>query len=102
MASGPFVPSESTGDLPINRAPVDAFTLGHLAAGAVLGLLGVTGSQTAAIAVAWELAEFPLKQALPGLFTSFGDSPSLDTPENAIVDAGAMVLGHWLVSRSRR
>jgi hypothetical protein len=95
-------PSQDTGSLPVNRAPVDAYTLLHFASGAALGFMGVTGTQAAAIAVAWELAEWPLKELFPGLFAAAGDTPELDSPENAIVDAAAVVLGHWLVSRSRR
>lgn len=100
--SGPWVPSEQTGILPVNRAPIDAYTLLHLGAGAFLGLVGLKGAQVAAIAIAWELAEYPLKELAPGMFARAGDSPHMDTPQNAILDAAAMVTGHWLITSSRR
>ena len=89
------------GTLPINRAPFDVFTLAHAGAGAILGAMGLTSGQVTAVAIAWELVEYPLKELAPGLFRRW-DSPALDSPANAVVDAAAMVVGHWLVTASTR
>lgn len=76
----------------INIAPVDRFTLAHGAIGLLAAAARIPLPWLAAGAVAWEVAERPLKEVLPKLFPR----QTQDSFENASVDALAMV-GGWLL-----
>lgn len=76
----------------INVDTFDRFTLGHAAVGVLLGLAGASKGQALAAAVAWELAENPLKDAFPGAFPH----PSHDTRRNAVGDVIGVMAGWWL------
>jgi hypothetical protein len=77
----------------INGDAFDRFTLAHLGAGAVLGLLGAPWWMVVVGALGWELLERPLKRRAPGMFPH----SSQDTAQNAIVDAGAVLAGAAIV-----
>jgi hypothetical protein len=78
-----------------NEAAVDRFTLAHLALGYGLGRIGVSFPISAAIALGWELLERPLKERSPNLFPN----PSQDSSPNALMDVGAVLLGHIIARR---
>lgn len=78
-----------------NVAPVDRFTLGHMAVGVILGLRGVPWWVALGITVGWELIEDPLKSSLPGIFPH----ASHDAPINSIIDGAAVMLG-WAMMRA--
>ncbi len=73
----------------IDHHTIDRFTPAHFAVGAVMGLLRAPWWAAVGAAVAWELVEDPLKKRHPGLFYQ----PTIDTPDNAVCDAAAWVLG---------
>jgi hypothetical protein len=69
---------------------VDRFTLGHASVGVIYGLAGLPWWGAVALAVAWEVAENPLKDWFPA---AFPDSCH-DTYANGAVDAGSVMLGY--------
>lgn len=77
----------------INNVAVDRFTAVHFAVGMTMGTILPVGA-VALVAVAFELIEDRLKDRWPQIFPH----PSHDTKRNALVDAGAMVLGSMVVS----
>lgn len=79
----------------INGDPLDRYTIGHFAAGVLLGLGRVPLGWTIVLAIGWELVERPLKDAYPGLFPH----ASQDTFANAALDATAVVAG-WGTMRA--
>ena len=79
----------------IDYHTIDRFTAAHFAVGAVMGALRAPWWLAVGSAVAWELVEDPLKRARPDLFYQ----PTIDTPDNAVVDAAAWVLGWGLLYR---
>jgi hypothetical protein len=79
---------------PVNRKPIDRFTLAHAAVGLLLGLGRVKAPAVAALAVGWELVENPLKDRYPQVFPH----PSHDTAANATCDALAVLAG-WALGR---
>ena len=79
----------------INYEPVDKYTLAHFAAGELMGAARLPLWMVVTIAVGWELAERPLKDAYPSLFPS----QSQDSTMNATFDALAMIAG-WVVFKS--
>lgn len=78
----------------INHVAIDRFTAAHTAAGVIAGIAGVPFWATALGAVAWEIAERPLKQFIPRAFPH----PSQDSAANSIVDALAVCAG-WAAAR---
>ena len=74
----------------INKDAIDRFTLAHFAVGYGLGRIGVSFPISAAIALGWELLERPLKEQRPNLFPN----PSQDSAPNALIDVGAVLMGH--------
>jgi hypothetical protein len=78
-----------------NQSPVDGYTLLHFATGAALARAGLPWWAAVVAAVGWELAEDRLKRRYPGIFPRSSD----DSKENALVDAGAVMLG-WGVGRA--
>jgi hypothetical protein len=84
-------------DNEVNGAPLDRFTVGHAAVGVAYGAAGLSLLWTIALALAWELAERPMKAARPEWFPH----PSDDTAQNAVVDVGAVIVG-WLAVRGLR
>ena len=76
---------------------MDVFTLGHLATGGALALMGVGPVGAAAFAIGWELLERPLKDALPEIFPH----ASQDVAVNALWDAAAVMGGWWITRRVR-
>ena len=72
-----------------NGAPVDRYTLAHVASGAVLGFLGVPWWAAVPAGIAFEAGEDRLKD-LPG--AAFPD-PSHDSKANALGDLAAYVFG---------
>lgn len=89
MAQRPAAPGEINGDA------FDRYTLGHLAAGVLLGLGRVPLPAALVVAVGWELLENPLKNAVPSAFPH----STHDSFKNAAVDAAAVMLG-WAAMRS--
>lgn len=79
----------------INGAPIDRFTLAHVAVGAVYGMVGLKFPTVAFMAIGWELIERPLKRSAPGVFPN----ATQDTAPNAILDAGATMAG-WYIGRA--
>ena len=79
---------------PVNRRPIDRFTLAHASVGLLLGLGRVKAPAAALVAVGWELVENPLKDEFPEVFPH----PSHDTLANATCDALAVLAG-WAVGR---
>ena len=73
----------------INGDAVDRFTLAHGAAGVLLGLGRVPWWAALGLAVGWELAERPLKRAVPRIFPH----ASQDSLANATCDVLAVMLG---------
>lgn len=78
-----------------NADAFDRYTFGHLAAGVLLGLARARALPVIVLALGWEIIERPLKNALPSWFPY----SSQDTPENAIVDAAAVLIGWWVFKR---
>ncbi len=83
---------------PINKAPVDRFTLVHGAFGAAMGYADMPAWLVITTAIGWEFVERPLKRALPEFFPR----RSQDSLENATFDALAVVGGWYAVRRARR
>lgn len=79
----------------INYPFIDRWFLGHVALGAALRLLGVPFLPTMVLAVVWEFAERPVKDAAPGLFPH----PEQDTPQNIAGDLAGNALG-WALARA--
>lgn len=73
----------------VNHGSVDRFTLVHASVGACFGLAGLGFGAACALAVAWELAEDPLKAYVPRLFPH----ATRDTLRNAVADVLAAMLG---------
>ena len=80
-----------------NSSPVDKFTLAHAAGGAGLAAVGVSLPFAVLVAIGWELVERPLKKQYPSWFPH----PSQDSTVNALLDAGAVIVGYLLVKRTR-
>lgn len=91
MAQRTALPGEINGDA------FDRFTLAHAGVGVALGLLRVPWWAAVGFALAWEIAERPLKDNLPGVFPN----ATQDTVPNAITDAAAVVAG-WALLRHMR
>lgn len=81
---------------PVNNVPIDAFTVGHFYVGAISRRIRVKFSLSLMAAVLWEIVERPMKEAWPGAFPH----PSQDSPQNAVVDVAAWVLGWYLADRA--
>jgi hypothetical protein len=79
----------------INRAPFDRFTLAHLAGGYLMARAGLSFQAAAALAIGWELVERPLKSSASALFPN----PVQDSAPNALVDIGAVLVGHIIGAR---
>lgn len=80
----------------INAAPVDRFTLLHVASGAALSLLGVDFWWTLGLSIAFEIVENIVQPLLPSLFP--GTSPA-DSLVNSYCDTLA-VLGGWAATEA--
>jgi hypothetical protein len=86
----------------VNYDPVDLYTLGHIAVGAVLNVVGVPFWGAAAVGVGWELLERPaqvrklLQIAHPKAYYH------QDTAANALWDAAATMGGWWLGDMVRK
>lgn len=89
--AGAIQPSAKPGE--INGDAVDRFTLGHFAAGVLMGLGRVPMPAVVVAAIGWEFIENPLKAAYPGAFPH----ASRDSIPNAVVDAAAVLAGYALI-----
>lgn len=78
----------------IDHHTIDRYTLAHAAVGVAMGLIRAPWWVTVAAAVGWELVENPLKRAYPDAFAQ----KTVDTPDNAITDIAAWILG-WAIMR---
>lgn len=76
---------------------LDRYTVGHAAVGAVYSAMGLSLLSTAALAVAWEVLENPLKDNLPLIFPQ----ASHDSLANATADVVAALVG-WAAYRAMR
>lgn len=76
----------------VNHSFVDRFTLAHACIGMAYGWMELEALAAFALAIAWELAENPLKAHLPALFPH----ASQDTWRNAVGDVGAVMCG-WAI-----
>lgn len=76
----------------VDHHTIDRFTPAHLAVGFAMGLVRAPWWLAVGSAVGWELVEGAIKDARPDLFYQ----ATTDTPENAVVDAAAWVLGWGL------
>ena len=81
----------------INGDALDRYTIGHFAAGTLLGLGRASFAWTLALAIGWELIERPLKDAYPKAFPH----ASQDTFANAVFDVVAVVAG-WSAIKAIR
>ena len=82
--------------LPANQAPVDRYTVGHLAFGTMLGLARVPWWAALATTLVFEhVLENPMKKAMPKIFPV----PTRDSPANSAIDSVAVMLGWWLTRR---
>lgn len=80
--------------LPANQAPIDRYTIGHLAFGTMLGLARVPWWAALGTTIAFEyLIEDELKKVLPKMFPV----PTQDSPENSLLDSVAVMLGWALI-----
>jgi len=80
-----------------NQSALDRYTAGHAAVGVVYGALGLSLLSTAALAVAWEVLENPLKDNFPLVFPQ----ASHDSLANAGADVVAVLVG-WAAHRAMR
>jgi hypothetical protein len=87
MADVPYAPEGY-----IDHHTVDRYTLAHGAVGFVMGVCRAPWWLAVSTAIGWEAVEAKLKEARPDLF----HQKTQDTPENAVVDAAAWVLGWGL------
>ncbi|HTF89585.1 MAG TPA: hypothetical protein VK843_14320 [Planctomycetota bacterium] len=78
----------------VNYHFLDRFTLVHASIGVAYALLGLGFALTAALAVAWEVVENPMKAYLPRIFPH----ATKDTLRNAVGDTLAVITG-WYVTR---
>lgn len=76
----------------VNVDLFDRYSFVHAAFGAVMGYLGVPAPVALGISIAWEVAENPLKDALPDVFPN----ASHDTPLNATGDVISTMAGYAL------
>lgn len=79
-----------------NAPIISHYTLAYAGAGAMLQRLQFKWWEAAAVAVAWEIAQRPLKRQLPNLFPA---GEQQDDLLGAVVDAGAMLAGWYVTSR---
>ena len=80
--------------LPANQAPLDRYTIGHLAWGTMLGLAQVPwwGALSSTLLFEYVL-EDRWKAACPAVFPV----PTQDSPANRVLDSTAVMLGWWLM-----
>lgn len=76
----------------IDHHAIDRYTAAHAGVGFLMGVCRAPWWLALGTAVGWELVEGPLKRRYPEYFFQ----PTVDTPENAVVDAAAWVLGWGL------
>ena len=82
--------------LPANQAPIDRYTLGHLAFGTMLGLARVPWWGALGMTLVFEHGlEDAMKKAVPAIFPV----PTRDSPANRTYDSIAVMLGWFLTSR---
>lgn len=82
--------------LPANQAPVDRYTIGHVAWGTMLGLARVPWWGALGSTLLFELVlEDRWKQLCPGVFPV----PTKDSGANRTIDSIAVMLGWWLMYR---
>lgn len=74
------------------------YTLLYAGAGAGLRRWGFTWTEAAAVAIAWEVAQRPLKEAFPNVFP---DSRG-DTLTGATADVLAVLGGWWILGELER
>lgn len=77
----------------INGDAIDRYTLGHGAAGILMGLGRLPWWGALGLAVGWEIVERPLKDQFPKAFPN----ATQDTVPNAVCDALAVMVGFALV-----
>lgn len=80
-------------DHEINGVPTDRFTLGHVAAGVMMGLARFDFWTTVAVAVGFEFLEEALKDRMPWMFPN----PTSDSTPNRVMDVVGIVAGWALV-----
>jgi hypothetical protein len=82
--------------LPANQAPLDRYTLGHLAFGVMLGLARVPWWGALGTTLIFEYGlEDAMKKAVPRIFPV----PTRDSPANRTLDSAAVMLGWLLMKR---
>jgi hypothetical protein len=79
----------------VNGDALDRFTLAHAAAGVLMGLGRLPWWAALGLAIAWEVAENPLKDRFPGVFPH----ATHDRPCNAVADTCAVMAG-WAAMRA--
>lgn len=83
----------------MNIAPVDGWTLGHIAAGVVAGALRMPFGASIAAAVAYEFVEQGIERTQAGQRIFGSDGP--ESLVNAVVDVGVFAVGHLVGDRLR-
>lgn len=78
----------------VNKAPIDQWTLGHIAVGAGMALLRIPAPVAVGFAIFFEMIEDQLKQRMPQVFPN----ASKDTKANALVDALASAGGYFVTA----
>ena len=80
----------------VPKSPIDKYTLGHLAWGAILASIGVPFWGAATLSVLFELAENPLKKHIPIIFPE----PIPDPIGNQVMDTVGVLAGWALIRGS--
>lgn len=70
-----------------NHAPLDWWSLGHVAVGALGGAVGLSGSQMLGASVAWEIVEYPFTR---------------ETPRNVVADIATFMFGWGIYAVLKR
>jgi len=78
-----------------SKSPIDKYTLGHMAWGAILAAIGVPFWGAAMLSVAFEIVENPLKKHIPFIFPE----PILDSIGNQVMDTVGVLAG-WSLAKS--
>ncbi len=77
----------------VPKSPIDVYTIGHLAWGAILASIGVPFWGAFAASVVFEIVENPMKKHIPQLFPE----TVLDPPGNQVMDTVGVLAGWALI-----
>lgn len=80
----------------VAKSPIDKFTLGHMAWGGILAVVGIPFWGAFFASVVFEAIENPLKEKIPELFPE----PVFDPPGNMVMDTLGVLAGWSLINGS--